>query len=40
MIETIFALPFLGKNFFRGVVTNDQAVVGKDAAYDLLKGCT
>jgi len=40
LIATIFALPFLGKNFFRGIVTNDQAIVGKDAAYDLLKGCT
>ena len=40
LITAIFALPFLGKNFFRGIVTNEQAVVGKDAAYDLLKGCT
>lgn len=40
LIETIFALPFLGKNFFRGIVTNEQSVVGKDAAYDLLKAST
>ena len=40
LITAIFALPFLGKNFFWGIVTNEQAVVGKDAAYALLKGCT
>lgn len=40
LIVAIFALPFFGKNFFRGIVTNEQSIVGKDAAYDLLKGCT
>ncbi|AOY60118.1 hypothetical protein [Desulfococcus multivorans] len=40
LIVTIFALPFLGNNFFREIVTNKDAIVGKDAAYDLLKGCT
>ena len=40
LIKAIFSLPFIGKNFFRGIVINDNADVGKDAAYDLLKGCT
>lgn len=40
LTKTIFALPFIGKNFFRGIVINDNADVGKDAAYDLLKTCT
>lgn len=35
---SIFTLPFIGKNFFRGIVVNESASVGKDAAYDLLKG--
>ena len=37
LIKAIFALPFIGKNFFRGIVINDNSDVGKDAAYDLLK---
>lgn len=40
LTKAIFALPFIGKNFFRGIVINDNADVGKDAAYDLLKACT
>ena len=40
MTKAIFALPFIGKNFFRGIVINENADVGKDAAYDLLKACT
>ena len=40
LTKAIFALPFIGKNFFRGIVVNDNASVGKDAAYDLLKACT
>ena len=40
LIMTIFTLPFVGKNFFRGIVINDQLAFGKDAAYELLKGCT
>ncbi|WP_372683673.1 transposase, partial [Desulfosarcina sp.] len=40
LIMTIFTLPFVGKNFFRGIVVNDQLAFGKDAAYELLKGCT
>jgi len=40
LTKAIFALPFIGKNFFRGIVINDNAGVGKDAAYDLLKACT
>lgn len=38
LIKPIFSLPFLGKNFFRGIVTNDTLPFGKDAAYDVLKG--
>jgi hypothetical protein len=40
LTKAIFALPFIGKNFFRGIVINNDADVGKDAAYDLLKVCT
>jgi hypothetical protein len=40
LIKTIFTLPFVGKNFFRGIVINDELAFGKDAAYELLKGCT
>jgi hypothetical protein len=40
LTKAIFALPFIGKNFFRGIVINNNADVGKDAAYDLLKACT
>jgi len=40
LIMTIFTLPFVGKNFFRGIVINDERAFGKDAAYERLKGCT
>ena len=40
LITAIFSLPFVGKNFFRGIVINEELAFGKDAAYDLLKGCT
>jgi hypothetical protein len=40
LTKAIFALPFTGKNFFRGIVINNRADVGKDATYDLLKACT
>ncbi len=40
LMETIFTLPFVGKNFFRGIVINDALPFGKDAAYELLKGAT
>jgi len=40
LTKAIFALPFIGKNFFRGIVINHCSDVGKDAAYDLLKACT
>lgn len=33
---TIFALPFLGQNIFRGVVRNNSCEFGKDAVYDFL----
>ena len=38
LIMAIFTLPFLEKNFFRGIVTNDNVPFGKDAAYEVLKG--
>lgn len=38
LTEAIFTLPFVGKNFFRGIVLNSELPFGKDAAYDLLKG--
>ena len=38
LIKPLFSLPFIGKNFFRGIVINDDLSFGKDAAYDLLKG--
>lgn len=40
LTEAIFTLPFVGKNFFRGIVLNGELPFGKDAAYDLLKGET
>lgn len=40
LTETIFTLPFIGKNFFRGIVSNEDLSFGKDAAYELLKGAT
>jgi len=40
LTQTIFTLPFIGKNFFRGIVINKDLPFGKDAAYDLLKGTT
>lgn len=38
LIKPIFSLPFLGKNFFRGITINDELPFGKDAAYEILKG--
>jgi hypothetical protein len=38
LTKAIFTLPFLGKNFFRGIVVNSELPFGKDAAYELLKG--
>lgn len=40
LIQTIFTLPFVGQNFFRGIAINDQLPFGKDAAYQVLKGST
>ena len=40
LTEAIFTLPFVGKNFFRGIVLNSELPFGKDAAYELLKGQT
>ncbi|MDL2321251.1 IS4 family transposase, partial [Desulfosarcina sp. OttesenSCG-928-B08] len=36
----IFKLPFIGMNFFRGIVQNADLSFGKDAACELLKGVT
>jgi len=38
LIKPVFSLPFVGKNFFRGIVINKELPFGKDAAYELLKG--
>lgn len=38
LIKPVFSLPFIGKNFFRGIVINEELPFGKDAAYELLKG--
>jgi len=38
LTEAIFILPFIGKNFFRGIVINQDNAFGKDAAYQLLRG--
>jgi hypothetical protein len=40
LTKAIFTLPFIGKNFFRGIVLNSQLPFSKDAAYQLLKGET
>ena len=40
LTEAIFTLPFVGKNFFRGIVINDDLPFGIDAAYQLLKATT
>ena len=40
LTQAIFTLPFIGKNFFRGIVINQELSFGKDAAYELLKGTT
>jgi len=40
LTQAIFTLPFVGKNFFRGIVINQELSFGKDAAYQLLKGST
>jgi hypothetical protein len=39
LILAIFTLPFVRENFFSGIATNDNLAFGKDAAYDVLKGC-
>ncbi len=40
LVIAIFTLPFVGKNFFRGIVINEELAFGKDAAYEVLKRCT
>jgi hypothetical protein len=38
LTQTIFSLSFMGQNFYRGIVLNQDLPFGKDAAYELLKG--
>ena len=38
LTQAIFALPFTGQNFYRGIVINPDQPFGKDAAYELLNG--
>lgn len=40
LTKAIFQLPFIGKNFFRGIALNNNSDVGNDAACGLLKTCT
>ena len=40
LTQAIFTLPFVGKNFYRGIVINKHLGFGKDAAYQILKGTT
>jgi hypothetical protein len=35
LTQAIFTLPFVGKNFFRGIVLNSQLPFDKDAAYEV-----
>jgi len=37
IMSSIFALAFIGKDFFRGIVQNESLPFGKDAAYELLR---
>ena len=37
VLTAIFLLPFIGANFYRGIVHNDALGFKKDAAYALLK---
>jgi hypothetical protein len=37
VFTAIFSLPFSGVNFSRGIINNQELVVGKDSAYELLK---
>jgi len=36
LLMTLFSLPFLGHNIFRGLVRNNSCGFGKDAVYDFL----
>lgn len=38
IMSSIFALAFIGKDFYRGIVQIRSLSFGKDAAYELLKG--
>ena len=36
LIERIFTLPFIGKNFYRGIVVDEDTSFGKDSACEIL----
>ena len=40
LTQAIFTLPFVGQNFVRSIVINQDLPFSKDAAYQLLKGTT
>ena len=40
LTKTIFTLPFVGKNFFGGIVINQELAFGIVVAYQLLKATT
>jgi hypothetical protein len=37
LLMTLFSLPFAGQNIYRGIVTNKEAEIGKDAVYEFLR---
>lgn len=37
LLATLFALPFLNQNLYRGVVSNKQCTIGKDAFYEFMR---
>jgi hypothetical protein len=40
LTKAISTLPFIGKNFFRGIALNSELPFGTDAVYEILKGET
>lgn len=40
LTQAIYTLPFIGKNFFRGLVINPDERFGKDETCQLLRGVT
>ncbi len=37
IFHSLFSIPFLGMNFFNGVIDNKDIPYGKDAVYEFLK---